>query len=201
MRLEAPPLLLDLDEDCDGDPVLEWRAVFGSDHPVELEIGVGKGRFLLDAAARHPEVNYVGVEWAGKYLRLAASRGWRRGLTNLRFAKADGREFIEFFVASESLAAVHVLFPDPWPKKRHHKRRLVNSSFLDEVERTLQPGGRLWLVTDHAEYFASMQEALAARDGLRPVDALWAGARTNYEEKYLSQGRPIYRVVAEKVSA
>ena len=174
--------------------------VFAADRPVELEIGIGKGRFLLDAAARHPETNFVGVEWAGKYLRLAASRGWRRGLTNIRFARADGREFVEFFVPSQSLAAIRVLFPDPWPKKRHHKRRLINQEFLAEVERVLRPGGRLWLATDHAEYFASMEETLGGCPGLRPVDGDWIGARTNYEDKYVTQGRPIHRRVVEKTS-
>jgi tRNA (guanine-N7-)-methyltransferase len=194
------PLMLDLDGARDGDPVLDWGAVFGSQRPVELEIGIGKGRFLLDAAARHPEVSFVGVEWAGKYLRLAASRGWRRGLRNVRFARADGREFIEFFVPRESLTAIHVLFPDPWPKKRHHKRRLVSSEFLAEVERTLRPGGRLWLATDHAEYFEAMQEVLAGCCGLCPVDAEWVGARTNYEDRYLTQGKPIHRRVVQKAS-
>lgn len=192
-------LLISLDEESESDPVLDLPSLFGNDHPVEVELGIGKGRFLLDAAARHPESNYLGVEWAAKYLRLAVERARRRGLENLRFAHGDAREFVEFFMASASVRAIHVYFPDPWPKKRHHKRRLLDEAFLAEAARVLEPGGRLWIATDHDDYFQSILQALCSwRDHLRVVATPWEGARTNYEDKFLQGGRPIHRRVLQR---
>ena len=149
-------LLLQLADVGDADPILRWAEVFGYEKPVEIEIGIGKGRFLIDAALRREDVNYVGVEWAMKYVRMAHARCVRRGLSNVRFVRVDAREFVEFFVPSRSVSAYHIYFPDPWPKKRHHKRRLFDIEFLSEVERTLVQGGRLWLATDFGEYFDKM---------------------------------------------
>ena len=190
--------MLELSDAGCEDPMLDWEVVFGNRNPVEIELGIGKGRFIIDAARRRPETNFCGVEWAGKYLRLAEKRCIRQGLKNLRFAKTDAREFVEFFVPSASLQALHIYFPDPWPKKKHHKRRLFRDSFLPEIERTLKVGGQLWVATDHAEYFEAMQEVLATSKAFVEIEAQWEGARTNYEEKYLQQGKPINRVVMEK---
>ncbi len=189
--------LLQLADAGDADPMLRWVEVFSNEHPVEIEIGIGKGRFILDAARRREDVNYVGVEWAMKYLRMAHARCVRRELSNLRFVRADAREFVEFFVPERSVNAYHIYFPDPWPKKRHHKRRLFNREFLNEVERTLMPGGLLWLATDFAEYFEVMEDVLRESDRLRETDRVWDGAKTNYEEKYLAVGKPIYRRVLQ----
>ena len=182
------------------DPTLDWPVVFGNNQPVEVELGIGKGRFLLNAAERLPDVNFVGVEWAAKYLRIAQHRAVKRKLHNVRLVRTDAREFVEFFISSRSIKAYHIYFPDPWPKKRHHKRRLFSEGFLREVERTLQEGGRLWLATDFAEYFAAMLDVLATSECLEEIDDEWLGAKTNYEEKYLAQGKPIYRRVLQKIS-
>ena len=193
---EVESLLVPLDAEADQDPVLDLAALFGNRHPVELELGIGKGRFLLDAALHHPEVNYIGVEQAARYLRLAHARALRRGCTNLRLVHGDAREFVEFFLAGASVRAIHVYFPDPWPKKRHHKRRLLDEPFLAEVERVLQPGGRLWIATDHDGYFEAILEVLDRyRDLLVPVEAVWDGVSTNYEDKFVGQGKAIHRRV------
>lgn len=191
-------LLLELGDGAERDPMLDWGAVFGNDRPVEIEIGIGKGRFLIDAAQRLPQVNFVGIEWAGKYLRIAHERSLKRELWNIRLIRADAREFVEFFVPTASLQAIHVYFPDPWPKKRHHKRRLINRGFVREVERTLRPGGSLWLATDYAEYYEAMLEALDGTSCLEPVEVEWPGVKTNYEDKYMQQGKEIFRRVLEK---
>ena len=192
-------LLIRLDAETDQDPVLDLESHFGNSHPIELELGIGKGRFLLDAALHHPDVNYIGVEQAAKYLRLAHARALRRDCTNLRFVHGDAREFVEFFLPGASVRAVHVYFPDPWPKKRHHKRRLLDEAFLAEVGRILKPGGRLWLATDHDGYFESILEVLDRfRDLLVPVEAAWEGVSTNYEDKFVGQGRAIHRRVLER---
>ena len=182
-----------------GDPTLNWSAIFGNNQPVEIELGIGKGRFLLDAAERLPGVNFVGVEWAAKYLRIAQHRAVRRELDNMCFVRTDAREFVEFFISNGSIGAYHIYFPDPWPKKRHHKRRLFNEGFLREVERTLQEGGRLWLATDYADYFDVMLEVLETSRCLVVVDGEWVGAKTNYEDKYIAQGKPIYRRTLQKI--
>ena len=130
-------LLLKLEQTDDGDPIFSWEEIFGNAHPVEIVIGIGKGRFLIEAAQNHLQVNYIGIERAAKYLRLAQARSLRRDLKNIRLVRADAQDFIEFFVPVESVSAIHLYFPDPWPKKRHHKRRLFNKSFLTEVERVL----------------------------------------------------------------
>ena len=190
---------LALPDSGDGDPMLDWWKVFGNDRPVEVELGIGKGRFLIDAAERMAEVNFVGVEWAAKYLRIARYRAERRNLDNMRFVRTDAREFVEFFVATESVQAYHIYFPDPWPKKRHHKRRLFDEDFVREVERTLDWEGCLWLATDFVEYFEVMLESLETSRHLKEVDREWVGARTNYEQKYLAQGKPIHRLVLQKI--
>lgn len=193
-------LLIPLDDDSLSDPVLDLGALFGNDHPVEMELGFGKGRFLLDAAQRRPGHNFVGVEVAAKYLRLAHDRACRRALPNLRFVHGDAREFVEFFVPASSVCALHVYFPDPWPKSKHHKRRLLDPSFLIEVLRVLSAGGRLWIATDHDDYYEVILEALetVADDFELIADAVWDGATTNYEDKFVRRGSSIHRRVLEK---
>jgi len=158
----SPSLLLSLDDDSDEDPILDVAAIFANHHPVEVELGFGKGRFLLDAAQRRPEHNFIGVEVAGKYLRLAHDRALKRGLTNLRFIHGDAREFVEFFLPAGAVHALHVYFLDPWPKKKHHKRRLLDEGFFEEALRVLEVSGRLWIATDHDDYFEAILEGLEA---------------------------------------
>ena len=192
-------LLLELDQTNDSDPMLNWEEIFGNTHPVEVEIGIGKGRFLIEAAQNHLQVNYIGIERAAKYLRLAQARSLRRDLKNIRLIRADALDFIEFFVPVESVSAIHLYFPDPWPKKRHHKRRLFNKSFLTEVERVLVNRGRLWIATDHQDYFAVMLEVLEDSSCLREIDLEWPTLKTNYEDKYIGQGKVIHRRILEKI--
>lgn len=195
----SPSLLLSLDDDSDEDPILDVAAIFANHHPVEVELGFGKGRFLLDAAQRRPEHNFIGVEVAGKYLRLAHDRALKRGLTNLRFIHGDAREFVEFFLPAGAVHALHVYFPDPWPKKKHHKRRLLDEGFFEEALRVLEVSGRLWIATDHDDYFEAILEGLeAAVERFSLVEAVWDGATTNYEDKFVSLGSTIHRRVLEK---
>lgn len=193
-------MLLALDEREDADPTLRCADVFGNDQPLEVELGIGKGRFLIDSAQRRPEVNFFGVEWARKYLRIALDRCEKRDLTNVRLVRADAREFVEFFLPTDSVQAFHLYFPDPWPKKRHHKRRLFDDAFVREVTRVLRVGGLLRLATDHEEYFEVMDEVLGRADGLAETESVWDGVRTNYEDKYIASGKQINRRVMEKIS-
>ena len=187
---------------------LDWRAVFGNDHPVELEVGFGKGLFLISAAQAHPEVNFAGVEIVRKYQLFAATRLAKRGLRNVRVACADVRLFLPRCVATASLQAVHVYFPDPWWKKRHHKRRVFTAEFVAECARVLRPGGELHAVTDVEEYAQVMAGLLAAQPALRPLPSPEPHQPThdldyltNFERKFRKQGKPIYRMRYERSEA
>ena len=177
------------------DSMVDLVSMFGNTRPVEIEIGIGKGRFLIDAAKRDSNSNFLGIEWAIKYLRIAHKRTLNANLSNIRFLRADAREFVEFFLPSNSVQAYHIYFPDPWPKKRHHKRRLINTEFRVEVERTLCAGGRVWLATDHQDYFEVIMEVFEDSLILEPVEVAWEGTRTNYERKYMDEGKLIFRQV------
>jgi tRNA (guanine-N7-)-methyltransferase len=181
------------------------RAVFGDDAPFELEIGCGKGGFLLRRAQQRPDLHLLGIEWANKFFKFAADRMARWGLANVRVMRTDASHFVRRHLPAECLAALHVYHPDPWPKKRHHKRRLFQPEFVAAAARTLVPGGRWAIQTDHAEYFASIREQLAASDELKeiPYDdpefgIVKAFAQTNFEIKYLREGREIHRLAFQK---
>ena len=189
---------LNLPAATDGDPTLVGSEVFGDEQPVQIELGIGKGRFLIDQAQRQPEVNFFGIEWARKYLRLALERCDKRGLTNVRLVRADAREFVEFFLPGNSVQAFHLYFPDPWPKKRHHKRRLFDEAFVREIIRALREGGVLRLATDHDEYFEVMVEILERAEGLAEIEVVWDGVSTNYEDKFRARGKRINRRALEK---
>jgi len=179
---------------------IDFAQVFGRSAPVHIEIGSGKGAFLITQAQAQPEVNFLGIEWASKYYRYTVDRIGRRGLTNVRILRADAPIFLRDFVPEESVDCFHIYFPDPWPKKRHHKRRLMQSSNLEVILDRLKPGGEIRLATDHEEYFQQMQDVTSAyRTKLEPIEfERPAGARegeitgTNYERKYVKEGRPIY---------
>lgn len=182
---------------------LEWPAVFGGDNPVEIEIGAGKGTFLVEAAARRPNVNFLAVEYATEYAEHVRDRVRRHDLRNVRVVRAEAGRFFEDHVPPGSVARVHVYFPDPWPKKRHHKRRLLQPEFAALAARALRPGGEVRLVTDHQEYFHEAIAVLAGTPGLEPVPVIEEEMvdLTNYERKYAAAGRPIYRARFRKSGA
>jgi tRNA (guanine-N7-)-methyltransferase len=200
---ELAPYLVEL---SDPPALLDWPALFGNANPVEVEVGFGKGLFLVTEGPRRPAVNFLGVEIERKYTLFTATRLAKRGLRNVRVACADAKRFFRDGIADASVQAVHVYFPDPWWKKRHHKRRLFNEEFTAQCLRVLRPAGRLHIASDVEEYFGIMKELLAQEprwEQLPPpeehqpehdLDYL-----TNFERKYRQQGRPIYRAVYERV--
>ena len=152
---------------------LDWPTVFGRSAPVILEIGFGNGETLAAAAAAHPENNYLGIEvhrpGAGSLLRRLEAQDLR----NVRAMLGDASEILAQRIADASLAAVHLFFPDPWPKKRHHKRRLVQPEFAALVARKLAPDGYFHLATDWPAYAEQMMTVLSVTPGL--VDASGTG--------------------------
>lgn len=182
-----------------------WERLFGNHHPVELEIGTGKGGFLLRRARQHPEINFLGIEWANEFYRFAADRMRRWGVRNVRMLRTDAGRFVRHTCPRGSLAALHVYHPDPWPKRRHQRRRLFQPQFVDAAVECLAPGGRWAVQTDHAEYFEAIRGLLLAHPQLEavPFDDPAFGiegerVETNFEIKYLKEGRPMYRIAVRR---
>ena len=184
---------------------LRWPDVFGNDHPVEIEVGFGKGLFLITAAQACPGVNFLGVEILRKYQLFTATRLAKRGLANVRLACADARTFLRDYVGPAAVQAVHAYFPDPWWKKRHHKRRVFTPDFARQAERILRPAGLLHVVTDVEDYFQLITQTVAENTRLRPVPppapseaAHDLDYLTNFERKFRKEGRPIFRAAYER---
>ncbi len=188
-----------------GGPV-DFAQIFGRSGPVHIEIGSGKGTFLVAQAKAQPEVNFLGIEWARKFYRHAVDRIGRWGLRNVRILRADAATLLHDAVPADSVDCFHVYFPDPWPKKRHHKRRFLQSANLEVLIRCLKPGGEIRIATDHADYFEQIRQVTSAFRGvLQEIEFTRpAGARegeltgTNYERKYVKQSRPIYTAAFRK---
>ncbi len=199
--LEAPP------SPPEGPLVaLDWSALFGNTNPVEIEVGFGKGLFLLNASAARPDVNFVGIEIVRKYQLFTATRLAKRARRNVRVACADARILLRDHAPSESVRAVHVYFPDPWWKKRHHKRRVFTDEFAVQCARVLAPGGHLHVATDVEDYAQMVREVVAAHASLRELPAPEEKGPendldylTNFERKFRAQGKPIYRLLYERL--
>jgi tRNA (guanine-N7-)-methyltransferase len=197
-------------KDLDGK--IDFVRIFGRTGPVHIEIGTGKGTFLLNQAGAWPGDNFLGIEWARKYYRHAVDRIGRWGLTNVRIIRTDAASFLADFIPDDSVECFHIYFPDPWPKKRHHKRRLICPANLEHLLRCLKTGGQLKIATDHADYFEQIKQVLTVGAAqcaclrLEQIDFLptagaeaseWVG--TNFERKYLKDQRPIYTLAVRKI--
>ena len=198
---ELAPYLLEAPE---SPAVLDLAAVFGNDRPVEVEVGFGKGLFLLTTAMAHPEVNFAGIEIERKYFLYTATRIAKRKLANVKLAHGDARDFLGQRMPAASLYAVHVYFPDPWWKKRHHKRRVFTAEFAADCCRVLRPGGQLHVATDVEEYFGLIRQAVAPLASLTPVPVGEAprpaeSFRTNFERKALERGGTVYQARYERL--
>ncbi len=191
-------------EDLDGK--IDFIRIFGRAGHLHIEIGTGKGTFLLNQAKNHPGDNFLGIEWARKYYRYAVDRIGRWGLTNVRIIRTDAAAFLADFVPDNSVDCFHVYFPDPWPKKRHHKRRFICPANLEQLIRCLRTDGQLRIATDHADYFEQIRGVLADRsEKLQEIEfAPTAGAETgewvgtNFERKYLKDKRQIHTIAVRK---
>jgi tRNA (guanine-N7-)-methyltransferase len=187
-------------------PPIDWAALFGNDRPVEIEVGFGKGLFLLNAGSTRPDTNFFGVEIVRKCQLYTATRVAIRALGNIRLACADAYGLLRDRVPPGSVQAVHVYFPDPWWKKRHHKRRLFTPEFVDVVAGVLKPEGIFYIATDVAEYFEVIQGILIDKTAFAPLPppppteaAHDLDYLTNFERKFRKQGKPIWRAAYRKV--
>lgn len=183
-----------------GAEPFDLAAAFGNANPIELEVGFGKGAFLVDAATRRPETNWLGLEIDRGLELFVAGRVAKRRLANVRVACADAKVFLRERIAAGAFAAVHVYFPDPWWKQRHRKRRVWTPAFAAECERVLPIGGRLHIATDVGDYYAVIRTLL---DGRAALERLSARERhgsaddgellTNFERKALASGGTVWR--------
>jgi tRNA (guanine-N7-)-methyltransferase len=174
---------------------LDWRAVFGNEQPVELDIGCGKGSFLLWSARTHPDINFVGVERLLRRTRKIDRKVQRLGLQNIRLLRVEASYLVGYLVPAASVSAYHIYFPDPWPKRRHHQRRLMSPAFILDLHRTLRDGGVANCATDHEEYFQWIQRGF--HETLKLTEAkpeiLPEQTRTDFEREFLSAGKQVYR--------
>jgi tRNA (guanine-N7-)-methyltransferase len=141
---------------------IDITTIFPKAQPLEVELGCGDASFLLDYAKRHPERNFIGVERLGGRIRKLDRKGRRLGLTNLRGVRIESGYFLEYLLPRHCASALHVYFPDPWPKRKHLKNRFINERFLEIARQVLVPAGIVYLRTDHEDYFEQMQSVFAA---------------------------------------
>ena len=180
--------------------------LFPSRQPLEIEIGAGKGRFLLHRAQAHPERNFFGVDYRWRFLKEGVLRAEQRGLSNLIFLKTEAEEIIPHLVPPASIDVFHIYFPDPWHKKKHHKRRLLRPDFFKLLHASLAPEGMLELATDNFNYMIAFKAAL-----VEAGDTLWSnvretrnerivdpGVQTHFEAKYTRAGRDLYYMELRK---
>ena len=187
----------------------QWSHVFENDYPIHIEVGMGKGRFLMDMAKIHPEVNYVGIEMYDSVLLRALQKReeyeQNEGtLTNLYFMCVDARLLPEIFEKGE-VEKIYLNFSDPWPKARHAKRRLTSRQFLERYDQILIPEGSVEFKTDNRELFEfSLEEVKEAGwtletstfDLHHDEELMKGNVMTEYEEKFSSMGNPIHKLIA-----
>src|ERR1043166_222168 len=174
---------------------LDLAKLFGNDNPVVLEIGSGKGRFLISSAMEEPDVNFIGVEKSLHYHRVISERVEKRHLTNVRLINHDAFLVIRDMLPDASIREIHIYFPDPWPRKREQKRRIIRPEVLEEFRRVLTEDGSGIYVTDHREYFEAAAPLIeSAFRSERRIPQPEDSPRTNYEAKYSEEGRAIYEI-------
>ena len=192
---------------CIQEPMAEkgrWNLIFGNDHPVHIEIGMGKGQFIMQLAKDHPDINYIGIERYSSVLLRALQKMEVEPLPNIRFLCMDASMITEVF-DKEEVAKIYLNFSDPWPKERHAKRRLTSRQFFERYDKILAGNGVVEFKTDNDDLFAFSMEEVAEAGwtldahtfDLHHDPVLNEGnVMTEYEERFSSMGQPIYRLEA-----
>ena len=183
----APNLIYDLPSIVER---LELSFLFPTHQPLEVELGSGDASFIAEFAKRHLEKNFIGLERLLGRITKLDKKGRRFGLTNLRGVRIENAYFLEWLLPPNSAAALHIYFPDPWPKKKHRRHRLINDRFPALAQVALSPKGFVFLRTDDADYFEQMQTVFAASPAFRVVEtpAELAAIHTDFERDFLAQG-------------
>jgi len=142
--------------------------IYGNDNPLEIDLGCGDGSFLIEMAQHYPERNFLGVERLLGRVRGVCKRIHELGLTNVKILRLESQYTLEYLLEPNSVSRLHLLCPDPWPKARHHKRRLVQQEFLHILQKTLSPSGEFLFKTDHPEYYEWVLEQVEAFNSANP---------------------------------
>lgn len=167
-----------------------------SGKPVEIDLGCGDGGFLLEMAARHPEREFIGVERLLGRVRKVCRKIARSGLDNVRVLRLDSKYVVEWLLPPDSVSRLHVMCPDPWPKARHHRRRLIQREFLSAVRRVLRNDGEFLFMTDHEEYHEWTLEVVAATGlfaNLPWEEDTFFHAKTDFQRQWEAEGKSMYR--------
>ena len=183
----------------------EWRReeIFTGDRPLELDVGCGDGGFLIDMAAANPEHDFLGLERLLGRVRKVCRKASKLHLENVKVLRLESAYALEYGLPAGAFSRVHLLFPDPWPKKKHHGRRIAQAAAMRHFARVLAPRGEFIFKTDHPEYFEVGTEAIRTSGFFEKLD--WADdaffyAQTDFEKQWLGQGKSIYRSRFVKVS-
>jgi tRNA (guanine-N7-)-methyltransferase len=183
---------------------IDLAALFASAQPLEVELGCGDASFLIEYARRNSALNFIGVERLLGRLQKLDRKGRRAGLTNLRGVRIESAYFLRYLLPAHSTEALHIYFPDPWPKKKHRRHRLINESFPALARNNLKPGGKVFLRTDDTDYFTQMNEVFdgAAEFEKTSTPPELAEITTDFERDFNAEGIPTlraaYRVKTEK---
>jgi tRNA (guanine-N7-)-methyltransferase len=193
----------------DGSPIVRLHSIldplrldtfFPDLQPIEVELGSGDGSFLVHYAASQPQTNFLGVERLLGRLRKIQRKTMRRGLANVRLIRIEAAYFLEYLLPPQSITSLHVYFPDPWPKRKQQKNRLVNERFPSLAVRVLTPGGTVYLRTDDVDYFSQMTTVFATHSefalATTPVDL--ETLITDFEKDFLAQGIPTLRAAYQR---
>ncbi len=167
-------------------------AIFGRRAPIEIEIGAGKGEFIIERAAEFPERDFIAVELSATITRVLAVRCGRAGLDNLRVVRMDARTLVNLMLPDASVNAFHIYYPDPWPKERHVKHRLFTPTLAASLFRTVERGAIAYVATDVREYAADIFPMMLAAGFIRALDAAPGAERTGFARKYVAAGKPVF---------
>jgi len=180
---------------------IELTNIFPRAQPVEVELGSGDGSFLVEYAAQHPEHNFIGVERLLGRIRKMERKGLGSGLRNLLGVRIESSYFLEYLFPPNSATALHVYFPDPWPKRKHRRHRLINERFPTLAQQALVPGGMVYLRTDDQNYFEQMMEVFAASPKFRPMPTPeeLVQLRTDFEKDFEARGIKTLRAAYQAV--
>lgn len=197
------PFVVQEPESCRG----RWAEIFGNENPIHIEVGMGKGRFLMDMAVLHPEINYVGIEMYDSVLLRAVQKREKleTEIKNLFFIRMDARQLPEVFAEGE-VDRIYLNFSDPWPKDRHAKRRLTSDRFLAVYDKILQPDGIIEFKTDNQDLFRYSLESIPEAGwqvtshtfDLHHSDMAEGNVMTEYETKFSAEGKPICKLTARR---
>jgi tRNA (guanine-N(7)-)-methyltransferase len=175
-------------------------AMFGRRAPVEIEIGAGKGEFIIERAAQFPDRDFIAVELSATITRVLAVRCGRAGLDNLRVARTDARTLVNLMLRDASVSAYHIYYPDPWPKERHVKHRLFTPMLATGLFRTLTPGATAYVATDVRDYASEIFPMMLATGFIRAVEPAPGAERTGFARKYVAAGKSVFSASFRKPS-